>query len=131
MPLPADGNIPAELARLRARVPDGFTIGYSGDWGVADALLAGADAFYSVAAGLLPAPMLKLARAAQAGDTAEARRLDDGFQPLWKLFKEFGSFRVMHVMADLLGFGPLEPPRPILPLDAAARQRVALALRGL
>ena len=33
MPLPADGDFGAGLARLRARTPKGFSIGYSGDWG--------------------------------------------------------------------------------------------------
>jgi len=44
MPLPADGDFAGELTRLRSRTPDSFAIGYSGDWGAAKALLAGADA---------------------------------------------------------------------------------------
>ncbi|MDR6953606.1 4-hydroxy-tetrahydrodipicolinate synthase [Ancylobacter sp. 3268] len=131
MPLPADGDFAGELARLRARTPDGFAIGYSGDWGAADALLAGGDAWYSVVAGLLPVPALKLLRAAQAGEAAEVRRLDAAFQPLWQLFREFGSFRVMYVIAELLGLGRLEPPRPILPLSGEVRPRVEAALQGL
>nr|WP_255607696.1 dihydrodipicolinate synthase family protein [Ancylobacter sp. Lp-2] len=131
MPLPADGDFAGELARLRARTPDGFAIGYSGDWGAADALLAGGDAWYSVAAGLLPGPVLKLARAAGDGEVAETRRLDAAFQPLWQLFREFGSFRVMYVIADLLGLGQFQPPRPILPLAEAVRPRVEAALRAL
>lgn len=131
MPLPADGDFAGELARLRARTPADFSIGYSGDWGAADALLSGCDAWYSVVAGLLPGPALKLARATQAGDTAEAQRINTAFQPLWQLFKEFGSFRVMYVLADVLGLGRLQPPRPILPLSDDARQRVEDALQGL
>nr|WP_246547649.1 dihydrodipicolinate synthase family protein [Ancylobacter defluvii] len=131
MPLPADGDFAGELARLRARTPDGFAIGYSGDWGAAEALLAGGDAWYSVVAGLLPVPALKLLRAAQAGDAAEVRRLDAAFQPLWHLFREFGSFRVMYVIAELLGLCQLEPPRPILPLAGEVRPRVEAALQGL
>ena len=65
MPLPPDGDFAGELVRLRARLPEGFAIGYSGDWGAADALLAGCDAWYSVVAGLLPEPALRLARAAR------------------------------------------------------------------
>ena len=79
MPLPDDGNYAAELARLRKHAPDTFKIGYSGDWGAAGSLLAGGDAWYSVVAGLLPAPALRLTRAAQAGRTAEAVALDFGF----------------------------------------------------
>ncbi len=33
MPLPADGDYAAELRRLQERTPEGFAIGYSGDWG--------------------------------------------------------------------------------------------------
>lgn len=131
MPLPSDGDFAGELARLRARLPEGFAIGYSGDWGAADALLAGCDAWYSVVAGLLPEPALRLVRAARAQDEAEVRRIDAGFQPLWTLFREFGSFRVMYALADVLGLFSLAPPRPILPLSGEARGRVEAALQAL
>ncbi len=51
MPLPADGDFAGESARLGR---DGFEIGYSADWGIADALLGGAGSFYSAVAGTLP-----------------------------------------------------------------------------
>nr|QQZ51776.1 dihydrodipicolinate synthase family protein [Phenylobacterium glaciei] len=63
MPLPKDGDVGADLARLRAATAEDFKIGYSADWGTAPALLAGADAFYSGVAGILPAPMVALAGA--------------------------------------------------------------------
>jgi 4-hydroxy-tetrahydrodipicolinate synthase len=131
MPLPSDGDFAGQMERLRARTPEDFAIGYSGDWGAADALLAGCDAWYSVVAGLLPAPALALTRAAQAGDGSETRRIDDAFQPLWKLFKEFGSFRVMYVIAERLGLTRIEPPRPILPLPREVHDRVERALHNL
>lgn len=102
MPLPADGDFKAELARLRAILPEDFAIGYSGDWGAADALLAGADGWYSVVAGLLPGPALAMVRAARAGDAAQTAQRDAAFRPLWDLFREFGSYRVMHAMAGCL-----------------------------
>ncbi|NLS17830.1 dihydrodipicolinate synthase family protein [Rhizobium sp. P40RR-XXII] len=128
MPLPQGGDFEGEIGRLRQETPKGFAIGYSGDWGAAAGLLAGADAWYSVVAGLLPAEALALTQAAQAGDTAEAERLDQKFQPLWNLFKEFGSFRVMYAIAELLDLCRIDPPRPILPLPAAAKPRVRSAL---
>lgn len=128
MPLPTHGDFKAELARLRSRTPDGFAIGYSGDWGAADALLAGCDAWYSVIAGLLPSEAVALTRAAQAGDACEVERLDQAFQPLWRLFKEFGSFRVMYAIADVLGLCRAAPPRPILPLPPSDMPRVKDAL---
>ncbi|OEC96652.1 MULTISPECIES: dihydrodipicolinate synthase family protein [unclassified Rhizobium] len=128
MPLPQDGDFKGEIGRLRQETSKGFAIGYSGDWGAAAGLLAGADAWYSVVAGLLPAEALALTRAAQAGDIAEAERLDQKFQPLWSLFKEFGSFRVMYTIAEALDLCRADPPRPILPLLPAEKSRVRSAL---
>uniref|UniRef100_UPI00262E1174 dihydrodipicolinate synthase family protein n=1 Tax=uncultured Paracoccus sp. TaxID=189685 RepID=UPI00262E1174 len=131
MPLPEDGDYIGELDRLRAVTPEGFAIGYSGDWGAKDALLAGGDCWYSVVAGLLPGPALTLARAAQAGDGAAAEPIDEAFRLLWDLFREFGSFRVMFALAELLGYGRIEPPRPVLPIPDTARDRLPAALRSI
>lgn len=131
MPLPADNDYAGEVAKLRATTPDDFAIGYSGDWGAKDALLAGADAFYSVAAGLLPKQFAALVRAAQSGKQQEAERINAAFEPLWSLFKVHGSFRVMYLIADLLGLAKIEPPRPILPLGEEARAQVEAALKAL
>lgn len=131
MPLPVDGDYADELSKLRSETPEDFSIGYSGDWGAKDALLAGCDAFYSVIAGLLPVEALALTRAAQAGNKVEAERINAAFEPLWDLFRTYGSFRVMYVIADLLGLAKIEPPRPILPLAAEARGQVEAALNQL
>lgn len=131
MPLPVDGDYADELSKLRSETPEDFSIGYSGDWGAKDALLAGCDAFYSVIAGLFPVEALALTRAAQAGNKVEAERINAAFEPLWDLFRTYGSFRVMYVIADLLGLAKIEPPRPILPLAAEARRQVEAALNQL
>lgn len=128
MPLPPESDFKGEMGLLRQETPKDFSIGYSGDWGAAAGLLAGCDAWYSVIAGLLPAEALALTRAAQAGDTAETERLDQKFQPLWSLFKEFGSFRVMYAIAEALDLCRIDPPRPILPLSVTERPRVRSAL---
>jgi len=128
MPLPADGDFAGELDAIRSVTSPSFRIGYSGDWDCAASLLAGGDAWYSVAAGLLPVETLALARAAQSGDVAQTQRLNAAFEPLWSLFREFGSFRVVYVIAELLGLCKVEPPRPVLPLPDTARDRVAAAL---
>ena len=112
-------------------MPDGFPIGYSGDGNVVEALLAGGDAWYAVAAGLFPKASLAIVQAVRSGNAAEARRLNAGLQPLWDLFKELSSLRVMYAAADFLGLCRAEPPRPILPLSGPARQRVADTLRAL
>jgi 4-hydroxy-tetrahydrodipicolinate synthase len=129
MPLTADGDFKTEIALLRAKTPEDFAVGYSGDWGSPAALLAGADAWYSVVAGLLPEATLKLACAAKSGHTDETARITAEFEPLWALFKEFGSFRVMYAIADILypGIG-IEPPRPVLPTPLEARARIHAAV---
>jgi 4-hydroxy-tetrahydrodipicolinate synthase len=131
MPLPADMDYATELARLRPKLGDDFAIGYSGDWGCADATLAGGIAWYSVVGGLLPVPTLQLMRAAQSGDADEVKRIDACFQPLWTLFKEFGSFRVMYAAANMMSLTPLQPPLPIMPLTSADCERVVQALATL
>lgn len=130
-PAPEPALVADHLAALRGRVPEGFPLGASVDWHAAEALLAGAEAWYSVAGGLVPEPCLAIVRAVQRGDAAEARRLDAALRPLWALFREFSSLRVAYAAADLLGLCHAEPPRPILPLRGAARQRVADALEAL
>ena len=127
---------PAEQAAhhhklLHEAVPPGFSVGYSGDWNATEALLAGGDAWYCVAAGLFPNACLAMARAALSGNAAEARRIDADMQPLWSLFKEFSSLRVMYAAAIILGICDAEPPRPVLPLPDAARQRVAQVLKQM
>lgn len=131
MPLPATGDFGAEVARLRTDLPEGFTIGYSGDWECANALLAGADAWFSVVAGLLPEPALKLATAARSGDAAETTRLQAVFQPLWSLFRAHGSLRVVYAAANLMGLTDAQPPRPILPMPQDRHPQLAEALSAL
>lgn len=131
MPLPSDGAFEAEIGRLRASCEGSLTIGYSGDWGAASALLAGADAWYSVVAGLLPGAALRLTRDAMAGDRDAALATDHVFSALWTLFKAHGSLRVMYLMADQLGLRPGVPPLPIQPLPKSAAEAVAEALQAI
>ncbi|MBY3588893.1 dihydrodipicolinate synthase family protein [Rhizobium bangladeshense] len=122
MPLPADGDLRGELAQLRQKTD--LSIGYSGDWGAAEALLSGADAWYSVISGLLPRTALALTKAAMAGNDVEAHRLDSLLQPLWEVFKAYGSIRVVYTLAEHLLGVQAELPRPLMPLGLAERQRV-------
>lgn len=131
MPLAANMEFKPELERLRPRLGDDFAIGYSGDWGCADAVMQGADAWYSVIGGLLPVPSLRLLRAAQAKDAAEVQRLQSYFEPLWGLFREFGSYRVVYAAANLLSLTHRQPPLPVMPLSISDTQRVEDALAKL
>ncbi|UVF20461.1 dihydrodipicolinate synthase family protein [Microvirga terrae] len=119
------------LASQRAIAPQDFSIGCSADWTAAETMLAGADTWYSVLGGLLPGVCLKLVRAAQQGDAAEARRLDGMLEPLWALFRQYSSLRVVYELAELLDICRTEPPRPILPLPDTAKRQVADTLARL
>jgi 4-hydroxy-tetrahydrodipicolinate synthase len=129
MPLPVDGDFAGELAALREKSK--LAIGYSGDWGAGEALLSGADAWYSVIGGLLPRVAFALTKAAIAGEDGEVRRLDGLLQPLWQTFKAFGSLRVIYTLIDLLSLAKAELPRPLLPLGPMDRQRVLEAVEPL
>ena len=129
MPLPAGGNFADELSDLRIRT--GLIVGYSGDWGAADALLAGADSWFSVVAGTLPEPSVALAKAARAGDLEATARLDDAFRPLWETFKAYGSLRAMYVILDILGVKGARLPRPLQPLSNEARNDVEKRVMAL
>lgn len=118
-------------AGQRAMLPAGFSIGYSADWNCAEALIAGADVWYSVLAGLFPKTCLKIVRAARTGHAEEARRLDAALDPVWGLFRSHSSLRVVYALAELLDIAHVEPPHPILPLAGRLRQQVAEALAGL
>ncbi len=128
--LPAADMPPAHEA-LRPLVPAEFAIGYSGDWNAGGALLAGGVAWYSVVGGLLPGPALKLTRAAQAGDAAEVARINGLFEPLWAIFRELSSYRVVHAGAKALGLTRADPPLPILPLSEADQRRAAEAITAV
>lgn len=130
-PAPEPQAIPEHLRSLRDVVPEGFSLGYSGDWNSVEALIAGGDAWYSVVAGLFPKISMDIVRAVQAGETAEARRLNARLEPLWELFREFSSLRVIYALVGLLDICRAVPPRPILPLTGAAHRKVADTLKML
>ena len=125
MPLPASGTIADDLAAMRERSIGAVAIGYSGDWGMAEALLAGADAFYSVLAGFLPTHAVALAKAATSLDERAVRRLDRLLDPIWQLFRELGSLRVAYAAAAELDLCEVKPPRPLLPVSQNDRSRIA------
>ncbi|MCW3474369.1 dihydrodipicolinate synthase family protein [Limobrevibacterium gyesilva] len=130
-PAPDAGAVATHLAELRCAVPAGFSVGFSVDLNAVEALLAGGDAWYSVAAGLFPQICMQIVQAVRDKDATEARRLNARLQPLWELFREFSSLRVVYAAADLLDICRAVPPRPILPLAEPARKKVATTIRNL
>ncbi len=130
-PAPPAAEAAPLLATMRACVPPGFSIGVSVDWNAAAAILAGADAWYSVLAGVYPVTALRLARAARQGDTEEVHRLDHRLEPVWELFRAHSSYRVVHLAASMLGIPHARPPRPVRPLSGEAATKVERVLGAL
>jgi 4-hydroxy-tetrahydrodipicolinate synthase len=134
--IPPVENGPASMKErvdtLRSKIPAGVTIGISGDYVAAEALVAGCEAWYSVLGGTLPTACQDIVDAAAAGDTARTTELSDRLTPLWDLFLEHGSYRIVSALAEELGLvrHPNLPP-PVLGLNAAARQQVQAAMTTL
>ncbi len=125
-PSPAASAVPDLLRELRAKTAAGFSLGFSVDANATEAMLAGGDAWYSVVGGLFPQLAMQILAATPNPD--EARRLNQRLKPLWDLFTEFSSLRVMYAAVNLLGICHAVPPRPILPLSKAAHHRVGETL---
>jgi 4-hydroxy-tetrahydrodipicolinate synthase len=100
-------------------------MGISGDWRAAGALQAGFDVWYSVLAGLFPQTALAIAR---SKDLAQSERLE----PLWALFRQHGSLRVIAAAAELLGHVSSPAlPFPLQTISGAPREALAKALAQL
>lgn len=117
MPSPEGGNFASDLNAL----PDALEVGYSGDWDMTDALLAGARSFHSAIAGTLPAPLVALANACWSGDAGAARQQDAALTPLWDICKRQGSLRVASALAQEMGLITTSLPRPLMDLEGADR----------
>lgn len=131
MPALDDHGYPSEIAALRAATPPGFKVGYSGDWCAAGALLAGADAWHSVIAGILPKPALQMTDAAQRHDLARLRVLDEAFSPMWALFHRHGSMRLIYDIAEMEGLKVGDPPSPLQKCCVNVREELEAAVDGL
>ncbi|QUH00466.1 dihydrodipicolinate synthase family protein [Saccharopolyspora erythraea] len=129
--IPAD-QAPDRIAALRSTLPGHVAVGVSGDALAAGGLSAGADLWFSVIGGLLPQQCLAITRAAADGDADRAAALSERMEPLWALFRRYGSLRVTSAAAEHLGLvSHPNLPRPLRGLDAAARREVADALEAL
>lgn len=120
------------ISAVRAVIPDHVTIGISGDAAAAGALSAGCDAWYSVLAGTLPDPALGIMRAVADGRYDDAAAESVQLAPLWNLFAEHGSLRVIAAAAEHLGLAPRNClPLPVRGLGTAERRQVAAVLSAL
>ncbi|NUU79202.1 dihydrodipicolinate synthase family protein [Paenibacillus xylanilyticus] len=111
--------------RLRKLIPSTVTIGVSGDPFAVTGLNAGCEAWYSVLGGLFPKTCLKMAQLALDGSKDEANQLSARLEPIWALFRQYGSLRVVSAAAEINGFisGP-SLPLPLQPLNGLVRDQL-------
>lgn len=120
------------LDQLRRLVPSHVTLGAAGDLAAATVLTQGGDVWYSVIAGLFPEIPLAITRAAQKGDAQTAQALSAQLEPLWALFRQHGSLRVVAAAAEILGLVSVPClPLPLQSLSADARQHLTSVLDTL
>ncbi len=120
------------VADLKAGLPPGHGVGISGDPAAAVGLTSGCDGWYSMIGAVLPDHALRLVRAAQAGDVTATLQASVDLEPVWALYRRFGSLRTVAALAVELG-DVTEPalPRPLRPLPAEHRGDVRQALVDL
>jgi len=128
-PPPADLDFVSQMARLSAGVPDDFSLGYSGDSKIANALKASCNSWYSVVAGTLPDISVKLWEA--RADHHTLQQIDEALAPLWTVFDAYGSIRVMYEATGMLGLGSVQLPKPLLPLESSACREIESALHSV
>ncbi|MGO4587377.1 dihydrodipicolinate synthase family protein [Paenarthrobacter sp. 2TAF44] len=130
IPPPAAPDIATRLGKLRAALPEQTFVGISGDWIAAEALLAGCDLWYSVIGGILPRQAREIVDHALAGRRHDAMAASAALEPLWSLFRTYGSLRVTVALAEELRLIPSSAlPLPLRGLDPEGRSRVAAAIR--
>lgn len=121
------------VQRLKSKLPEGVTIGISGDASAATGLNAGCEVWYSVCGGLFPLTAKEITDAAARGEHERVVQLSERLQPLWGLFRKHGgSIRVMAAAAGVLGLTETDClPRPLRPLSASDIAEIATVISEL
>lgn len=92
----------ARIMRLRSAISPRVSLGISGDAFAAPALGNGCDIWFSVIGGLFPETAMRITRLALSGKSDEAIRESQRLEPLWALFRQHGSLRIVAAAAALL-----------------------------
>lgn len=121
-----------EAARLaqywRSQLPEQVSLGISGDAYAWAAIAGGFDIWYSVLAGLYPEMCKALLRSAQS----ESGEINKQLEPVWQLFRQHGSLRVVAAMALLAGLTPCDGlPRPLQPVAENALAEIRAVMERL
>lgn len=130
IPPPAAGEVSGRIGELSSLLPQGTSLGISGDWVAAEALIAGCDIWYSAIAGVLPQQAKTIVDHALAGRRELALKASAELKPVWSLFRTYGSLRVNAALAEDLGLVKSSGlPLPLRGLDSEGREKVAQAIR--
>lgn len=131
--VPADpAQASARVASLRAVIPGHVSIGVSGDAAAVNGLNAGCELWYSVMGGLFPRTARALVEASRSGQSERGLEESARLEPLWALFREYGSLRVIATAAEVLGHAAANClPLPLKGLDGPSTQRVAQVVQTL
>ena len=131
--VPADpAQASARVASLRAVIPGHVSIGVSGDAAAVNGLNAGCELWYSVMGGLFPRTARALVQASRSEQSERGLKESARLEPLWALFREYGSLRVIATAAEVLGHAAANClPLPLKGLDGPSTQRVAQVLKTL
>jgi len=122
----------ARINQLRSIIPSHVSIGVSGDPFGATGLNAGCDAWYSVLGGLFPKTCLSITRLALSGCADEANLSSARLEPIWALFRQYGSLRVASASAEILGLiSSPGLPLPLQPLNSSVRKTLKSILIDL
>lgn len=122
----------ARVASLRAVIPSHVSIGVSGDAAAVNGLNAGCELWYSVMGGLFPRTARALVQASRSEQSERGLEESARLEPLWALFREYGSLRVIATAAEVLGHAAANClPLPLKGLDGPSTQRVAHVVQTL
>lgn len=124
-------DLRARVPRVRAALPPGVEVGYSGDVLGVEALLAGADTWHSGLAGVLPGWYVAVADAAARGRADDARALMDRLAVVARLVVAGGGPRAVHAVARLTGVEAGELPAPLRPVGPAVVEALERAMAEL
>lgn len=131
--VPADTHqAKSRIDNLRSVIPLKVTIGISGDWHAMNGIKAGCDIWYSAIAGLYPKLAREIMLIATSDDLLRYESLTQQLEPLWALFKQFGSLRVIATAAELEGIvtGPCLPA-PLMSLNPEARKKLSAVIQQM
>lgn len=131
--VPADpAQASARVASLRAVIRSHVSIGVSGDAAAVNGLNAGCALWYSVMGGLFPRTARALVEASRSEQSERGLEESARLEPLWALFREYGSLRVIATAAEILGHAAANClPLPLKGLDGPSTQRVAQVVQTL